>query len=84
MTSGRAVLDARTTLKRHCCNAQNGLTALALASFYGHTDVVKLLLEAGAKSIDQADEVHAELFLRACCVCCRTLCNCIFAADAPV
>ena len=45
------------------------MTALMLAAMYGHADVIKLLLEAGA-SIEAKDDVSKRISICTCvCVC---------------
>ena len=48
-----------------------------LAAYNGHSDVIKLLLEAGA-SIEAKDNVSKRISICTCvCVCLCVLCSCI-------
>ena len=50
------------------------MTALMLAAMYGHADVIKLLLEAGA-SIEAKDDVSKRISICTCvCIC---VCVCV-------
>ena len=50
------------------------MTALMLAAANGHSDIIKVLLEAGA-SIEAKDDVSKRIFICTCvCVC---VCVCV-------
>ena len=57
------------------------MTALILAAEKGHTDIIKLLLEAGA-SIEAKSTVSKRISICTCvCVCECVLCSCIMVYD---
>ena len=73
-----SVLTVFHTLTIFCfCQTQNGVTPVYIASWNGHTEVVDILVQAGADiNLATTDEVHVSthhvLFSSSCCGDCQT------------